>query len=77
MQTDTRQGKKQQKKIRKRITDPGYLREADLAQYASVCVRQVRYWMASGVIPFLRVSKRLVLFKKSDVDAALEKFRVC
>jgi len=51
--------------------DDGYLRKKDAAEYAGVSERTLGNWMTKGVIPFRRVSARVVLFRKDEIDQAL------
>jgi excisionase family DNA binding protein len=52
----------------------GYLREADLAKALNISVRTVRYWMQRGVLPYRKVG-RIVLFRRDEVEAALDRFK--
>ncbi|MDD4117258.1 MAG: excisionase family DNA-binding protein [Kiritimatiellae bacterium] len=54
-----------------------YLRgQKEAAQYARVSTRTISDWQARRVIPFLKPARKLVLFRKSDIDQALSKFEV-
>jgi len=67
---------KHEKKIQ---TPPAtdYLRgQKEAAAYARVSTRTISDWQARRVIPFLKPARKLVLFRKSDIDAALSKFEV-
>ncbi len=55
---------------------PGYLRKQAAAQYMGICERTLSDLMRKRVIPFHKVSRGLVLFRISDIDQALDKFRV-
>ncbi len=58
-------------------TDSDYLRgQSEAARYARVSRRCISDWQARRVIPYLKLGKRCVLFRKSDVDAALERYLV-
>lgn len=54
-----------------------YLRgQKEAAAYARVSTRCISDWQARRIIPFLKPARKLVLFRKSDIDAALSKFEV-
>lgn len=54
-----------------------YLRgQREAAQYARVSTRTISDWQARRIIPFMKPARKLVLFRKSDIDAALAKFMV-
>lgn len=58
-------------------TQPGYIKsEKSLAGWLGISERSVRGLMKSGTLPYHRVSHRLVLFRVSDVNKALDRFRV-
>jgi len=48
----------------------------ELARHYHVSRRCVSEWQARRIIPYLKVGKRCVLFRKSDVDAALARYEV-
>jgi excisionase family DNA binding protein len=50
-----------------------YLRPKQLAEWLNVSPRQVRYWQAERVIPFIKVGKT-ILFDPNKVQAALSRF---
>jgi excisionase family DNA binding protein len=52
-----------------------YARKGGVASYLGVCPRTVDNWMASGVVPFIRVG-RIVLFDLHEVEESLNKFKV-
>ena len=67
---------KHEKKIQ---TPPAtdYLRGQKVAAaYARVSTRTISDWQARRIVPFLKPARKLVLFRKSDIDAALSKFEV-
>ena len=67
------------KKTEKNQISPAtdYLRgQKEAAAYARVSTRTISDWQARHVIPFLKPARKLVLFRKSDIDAALNKFEV-
>ena len=54
-----------------------YLRgQREAAQYARVSTRTISDWQSRKVIPFIKPARKLVLFRKTDIDAALSKFTV-
>lgn len=57
--------------------DSDYLRgQGQASRYAKVSRRTISEWQARRIIPFLKVSRKCVLFRKRDIDAALSKFTV-
>jgi excisionase family DNA binding protein len=58
------------------VTRPGYFRPSDAARYLSISLRTLRDWQHRRVIPFCRMGKRCILFKLSDLDAAITRFRI-
>jgi len=55
---------------------PGYLRRTAAAKHLGVSVRTLGELQRRRYVPFYRVTPRCVLFKCSDLDRALERFRV-
>lgn len=51
------------------------LNKADVAKRGKFCPRMVNYWMASGELPYLKLSARMVRFLPSDVEAFLQSRR--
>ena len=57
--------------------DSDYLRgQGQVAAYAKVSRRCISSWQARRIIPFLKIGHKCVLFRKSDIDAALSRFEV-
>jgi excisionase family DNA binding protein len=52
-----------------------YLRPADATQLLPVSRRTLSNWQRRHVIPFYRIG-RTVMFKRADIEAALERFRI-
>lgn len=52
-----------------------YLRAEQVIQLLPVSKRTLGNWTAEKLIPFYRVG-RCVMFKRSDIEAALERYRV-
>ena len=58
-------------------TDSDYLRgQSEASKYARVSRRCISDWQARRIIPFLKLGRKCVLFRKTDLDAALSKFQV-
>lgn len=53
-----------------------YLRRKEAATYLKVSLRTLSNWQHKRLIPFLRVGRRCVLFKPTDLDWALKKFEI-
>jgi len=56
--------------------DPAYLRREDAARYLNVSTRTVSDWQRRRIIAHVRVAPKCVLFKRSDLDAAMQRFTV-
>lgn len=54
---------------------PGYLRRAGAAKYLGVSVRTLANLQARRILPFSKIGGRTVLFKLSDLDAAVCRYR--
>ena len=66
-----------EKKTQTTGADSEYLRgQAQCARYAKVSRRCISEWQARRIIPYIKVGKKCVLFRKRDVDAALAKYEV-
>jgi excisionase family DNA binding protein len=52
-----------------------YLRAADVIQLLPISRRTLGNWTRKRVLPFHRVGK-VILFRRADVEQALERFRV-
>jgi len=53
-----------------------YLRRPEAATYLSISLRQLDELKAVGEIPFVYLGRRLVRFKRQDLDEYMEKHRV-
>lgn len=54
-----------------------YLRgQAQAARYARVSPRCISEWQARRILPFHKIGRKIVLFRKSDIDAVLAQHRV-
>ncbi len=61
----------------KTATQPtGYLRREQAARYLGIGLRTLGELQRRRVIPFSRMGPRCVLFKLSDLDAAVAQWRV-
>ena len=57
--------------------DSEYLRgQAECAKYVRVSRRCVSEWQARRIIPYIKIGKKCVLFRKRDIDAALTRYEV-
>lgn len=52
---------------------PGWIRPEEARRYAGVSRRTLSDWMSRRLVKFTKVSHRVVLFRKADIDAALER----
>jgi hypothetical protein len=50
--------------------------KSQIAPRYGVVQRTVDYWMKDGVIPYLKIGKKLVRFDPVECDRALERFKV-
>ena len=55
--------------------DAGFLRPAQAAKYLGVSVRCLSQWQARRVVPFIKAGRKLVLFRRDDLDSAMNRFR--
>ena len=53
-----------------------YFRRQEAADYLAVCIRQLDEWKATGELPFIYLSRRLVVFARSDLDQFMMRHRV-
>lgn len=58
------------------VMRPGYVRRAGAARYLGVSIRTLADLQARRTIPFSRLGARTILFKLSDLDAAVARFRL-
>lgn len=52
----------------------GYLRREDAARYLGIAPRTLSTWQKRRLIPYIKVSHRVCLFKREDLDKALDRF---
>ena len=58
------------------VSSQRLLDKGDAAKYLGLSVRTVDYYIQKRLLPFYKIGGKTVRFKLSDLDAALEKFRV-
>lgn len=57
--------------------DSDYVRgQAQAAKYAKMSKRYVSDLQKRRILPYIKVGRKCVLFRKSDIDAALRRFEV-
>ena len=54
---------------------PGYLRRAAAAKYLGVSLRTLGNLQASRMVPFSKLGEKTCLFRISDLDAMVARFR--
>jgi len=57
------------------IIRPGYLRRAAAAKYLGVSLRTLGNLQATRMVPFSKLGERTCLFRISDLDAMVARFR--
>ena len=57
------------------VQRPGYVRRAAAARYLGISVRSLGNLQSRRVLPFAKLGSKTVLFKLSDLDAAVARFR--
>ena len=55
----------------KQMLGPGYLRRGGAAKYLNISPRTLTDWQRRRLIPFAKISHRVCLFKKEDLDRAV------
>lgn len=53
-----------------------YLRRREAAAYCGVSLGTLDAWVRKRLLPVIRPSVRTVLLRRSDIDRALDRFRV-
>jgi len=56
------------------MNNTGYIRLNNLAKDIGVCERTIRDWIKQG-LPCYRLSRRLVLIKRTDLDKFMDLFK--
>ena len=64
-----------QKSIDRDTVRPGYLRRSGAARYLGISVRTLANLQARRILPFSKLGSRTVLFKVSDLDSAVCRYR--
>ena len=54
----------------------GFLRRAGAARFCGVSVRTLSDWQRRRIVPFVKITHKICLFKRSDLERALGRFRV-
>ena len=54
----------------------GFVRRTDAAQFLGISTRTLGDWQRRRIVPFVKVSHRVCLFRKKDLVEALERFRI-
>jgi len=60
----------------KTLSEEGYLRRPSAAGYCNVSQRTISDWQKRRIIPFVKMGRKCVLFKRADLDAALDRFKI-
>ena len=53
----------------------GYMRKEDVAKYLGVTLRTISRLMRQKKIPYYKLSRKLVLFRLRDIDAAMDRVK--
>lgn len=53
-----------------------YLRSDEVLNYLPISRRTLERMKSRGLLPYVRVGARLILFKRADIDKALERLTV-
>lgn len=57
------------------IDESRLLTETEVCAYLRIRPRQLYTWRIEGLVPYIKIGKAL-RFRKTDIDAALEKLRI-
>lgn len=66
----------QKQKVKTVEEQSEYMRPAQVIRYTPISRRTLSDWQSKRIIPFLKISRKCVLFRKSDIDKALSRFEV-
>ena len=55
---------------------PGWMRRDEAARYCKISPRCLSLWQSRRLVPFVKVSHRVCLFKAADLDKALSRLTV-
>jgi len=58
------------------VRPAGYMRREAAARFCGVSVRTLAEWQSARLVPFIRVSHRVCLFKVSELEKALDRLTV-
>jgi len=58
------------------IVLPGYLRKEDAAKYLNISIRTLTDWMRCGIVAYMKLSRKVCLFRQADLDSAMTRYRV-
>ena len=58
-----------------KTSESDYMRRWEAAKHLQVSPRTLARWIVRGHIPYIRVGSRLMLFRKSDLDRTMERFK--
>ena len=58
------------------VRSQDYLRPREVCRILGISLRTLSEWRRRRIIPYHKVSHRVVLFRLRDVDRALERFRI-
>ena len=56
-----------------RSASEGYLRREEAAKYLNISPRTLSIWQKKRIIPYAKISHKITLFKKADLDKAIER----
>jgi DNA-binding transcriptional MerR regulator len=63
--------------MKQQVINSDYVRgQAEAGKYCRVSPRTISQWQSQGLVPFIKPSRKIVLFRKRDLDAALDRFEV-
>lgn len=54
---------------------PGYLRREQAAKYCGISSRHLTTLTARGIFPCTRIGRKLTLYARADLDAAIARLR--
>lgn len=55
---------------------PAFMRRPEAARYLGVSQRTVSDWQSRRIIPCVKAGVKCVLFKRADLDAAMQRFTI-
>jgi hypothetical protein len=61
--------------VNKPLVPPGYVRKLGAARFCGVSQRTISSWQAKRLIPFVKISHRICLFKLTDLEKALDRMK--